>query len=230
MSHRDWPGGVVGIVANKLVEQYHKPAIVLTESNDGILRGSARSIEGLHITEAIAANKDLLINFGGHPMAAGLSLRSDNLSAFKKGLGKAIDKQLGEIAIEEPTLQIDAWLALKEINFALAESLESLAPFGAGNPELILASRNLTLKSIKEIGKTKEHRRIVVIDENGAEQDLLWWNGAGEEIPDVETKIDVAYSLRASTYRGQKQLTLQFQDFRVVEEKPIETRKSKIEI
>jgi len=230
LSHRDWPGGVVGIVANKLVERYQKPAILFTESDDGILRGSARSIEGLHITEAIAANKDLLINFGGHPMAAGLSLQSDKLGTFNKGLGKAIEKQLGEISLEEPSLQIDAWLALKEINLTLAESLESLAPFGAGNPELILASRNLTLKSVREIGKSKEHRRIVVADENGAKQDLLWWNGVGEEIPDAETKIDVAYSLRANTYRGEKQLTLQFQDFRVVEEKPIEIRKSQIKI
>ena len=230
LSHRDWPGGVIGIVANKLVERYHKPAILLTESDDGILRGSARSIEGLHITKAIAANKDLLIHFGGHPMAAGLSLQADKLNAFKKGIGKAIEKQLGKIILEEPTLQIDAWLALKEINFDLAQSLESLAPFGAGNPELILATQNLTLKSVREIGKTKEHRRIVVADESGAKQDLLWWNGASEEIPDVETKIDVAYSVRASTYRGEKQLAVQFQKLRVVEEKPIEIRKAKIEI
>ena len=230
LSHHDWPGGVVGIVANKLVERYHKPAILLTESDDGILRGSARSIEGLHITEAIAANKDLLISFGGHPMAAGLSLQVDKINAFKKGLFKAIEKQLGEIILEEPTLQIDTWLKLNEINFELANALESLAPFGAGNPELVLATRNLTLKSVKEIGKTKEHRRIIVADENGMEQDLLWWNGANEEIPEAQTKIDVAYSLRANTYRGEKQLTLQFQEFRVVEEKPVEIDKSRIEI
>lgn len=230
LSYRDWPGGVVGIVANKLVERYRKPAVLLTESEDGILRGSARSIEELNITDAIAANKDLLINFGGHPMAAGLSLRADHLHAFKKGLGQAIEEQLGEIVFEEPTWQIDAWLALNEINFELAESLESLAPYGAGNPELILATRNLLLKSVKEIGKTKEHRRIIVSDESGAQQDLLWWNGADEEIPDAETKFDAAYSLRASTYRGKKQLTLQFQDFRVVAEKPIEVRKAKVEI
>ena len=230
LSHRDWPGGVVGIVANKLVERYYKPAIRLTESDDGVLRGSARSIEGLHITEAIAANKDLLLNFGGHPMAAGLSLQTDKLNAFKKGIGKAIENQIGKIILEEPTLQIDAWLKLNEINFELAHSLESLAPFGAGNPELILATCNLTLKSVKEIGKTKEHRRIVVADESGTKQNLLWWNSADEELPDVETKMDVAFSLRSSTYRGENQLTLQFQDFRVVEEKPIEIQKSKIKI
>jgi single-stranded-DNA-specific exonuclease len=230
LSHRDWPGGVVGIVANRLVERYHKPALLLTESDDSILRGSARSIEGLNITEAIAANKDLLINFGGHPMAAGLSMQVDKLNAFKKGLGQAIEKQLGEIAIEEPSLQIDAWLKLNEISFGFANALESLAPFGAGNPELILATRKLTLKSVKEIGKTKEHRRIVVADESGAEKDLLWWNSVDEEIPDVESKIDVAYSLRASTYRGQKQLMLQFQELRIINEQPIEIRKPKIQL
>jgi single-stranded-DNA-specific exonuclease len=230
LTHHDWPGGVVGIVANKLAEKYHKPAILLTESDDGILHGSARSIEGLHITEAIAANKNLLIDFGGHPMAAGLSLQADQFNAFKKGFGKAVEKQLGEIVLEEPTLQIDAWLGLNEINFQLAESLETLAPFGAGNPELILATRNLTLKSVKEMGHTKEHRRMVLEGENGVEKDFLWWNGAGEEPPDAETRIDVAYSLRAGTYRGKKQLTLQFHEFRVVEEKPVEIQKPKLDI
>ena len=95
---------------------------------------------------------------------------------------------------------------------------------------MILATHNLTLKSVKEIGKTKEHRRILFADESGAKQDLLWWNSTDEELPDVETKMDVAFSLRSSTYRGEKQLTLQFQDFRVVEEKPIEIQKSKIKI
>ncbi|HUI87609.1 MAG TPA: single-stranded-DNA-specific exonuclease RecJ [Anaerolineales bacterium] len=230
LSHRDWPGGVVGIVANKLVERYHKPAILLTESDDGILRGSARSIEGLHITDAIAANKDLLISFGGHPMAAGLSLQADQFNAFKRGLGREIERQLGEILTEEPALQIDAWLALNEVDSALADSLEVLAPFGAGNPELILATRNLRLKSVKGIGRTKEHRRIVVADEAGVQQDLLWWNGAEEEIPEMEAKIDVAYSLRAGTYRGQKELTLQLQELRVIEEKPVEIRQSALEI
>ena len=118
LSNRSWPGGVVGIVANKLVDRYHKPAILLNESEDGILRGSARSIEGLHITEAIATQKDILRGFGGHPMAAGMSLLKDDLISFRKGLGKAIEKQLGEIVREEPTLQIDAWLGLNEINIS----------------------------------------------------------------------------------------------------------------
>ncbi|MBL8089891.1 MAG: single-stranded-DNA-specific exonuclease RecJ [Anaerolineales bacterium] len=230
LSHPNWAGGVVGIVANKLVERYHKPAILLNESEDGILRGSARSIEGLHITEAIATQKNILFGFGGHPMAAGLSLKKDDLIQFRKGLGKAIQKQLGDIVFEEPTLQIDSWLSLNELNIDLADSLELLAPYGAGNPELTLATRNVILKSKTEIGKTKEHLRINIEDENGNTQSILFWGGAGTDLPENGSKIDIAYSLRASSYRGQRQVNLQFQDFRIVEEAVVEIRESGFDI
>ncbi|MBV6395797.1 MAG: hypothetical protein HFACDABA_01379 [Anaerolineales bacterium] len=230
LSHPSWPGGVVGIVANKLVERHHKPAILLNESEDGILRGSARSIEGLHITEAIAAQKDILLGFGGHPMAAGMSLKKDDLAVFRKRLGAAVEKQLGATAREEPTLQIDAWLSLDEINFKLADSIESLAPFGAGNPALTFATRRVKLKSIREIGKNKEHLRLHIEDEAGNTQSLLWWSGDKEHLPDAETVIDLAYSLRAGSYRGEKQLSLQYEELRVVEEAPLEIRAAGIEV
>ena len=230
LSDRGWPGGVVGIVANKLVDRYHKPAILLNESEDGLLRGSARSVEGLHITEAITTQKELLHNFGGHPMAAGMSLDADKLNEFRRGLGRAIEKQLGETAREEPTLQIDEWLELNEIDLALAASLEMLAPFGAGNPALTMATRGVTMKSVLKIGKGKEHLRLNVQDEEGQTQSIFWWGGAGGELPEAESKFDIAYSLRASSYRGRKQVTLGFKEFRAAEEKPVEVRKPKIEI
>lgn len=230
LSHPNWPGGVVGIVANKLVDRYHKPTILFNESEDGILRGSARSIEGLHITEAITTQKDLLIGFGGHPMAAGMALHKDNLPAFRRGLGKAVEKQLGDIVFEEPTLQIDAWLGLPDLNLSLADSLELLAPFGAGNPQLTLATRNVTLKSAIPLGKTKEHLRLNVEDENGEVASFLWWSGAGEELPPKDSKFDIAYTLRGTSFRGQKQVTLQFKEFRLTEESPVEIRETKVEI
>ena len=230
LSHPNWPGGVVGIVANRLVDRYHKPAFLLTESEDGILRGSARSVEGLHITEAITANKDLLLSFGGHPMAAGVSLQKENLLSFRKGLGRAIEKQLGETVREEPSLQIDAWLDLDKLDLELANSIEMLSPFGAGNPKLTLATRGVTMKSVSTIGKTKEHLRLNVEDESGNMQSVLWWGGAGEELPEDGSRFDIAYSLRASTFRGEKQVTLQFEEFRVVEEKSIEVRQEKLEV
>lgn len=229
LSHPNWPGGVVGIVANKLVERHHKPAILFSESDDGILRGSARSVEGLHITEAIATQKEILRGFGGHPMAAGMSLEAARLAEFRRGLGKAVEAQLGSKVREEAALQIDAWVGLEEVNLELADSLERLAPFGAGNPTLTLATRAVTFKSAAEIGKTKEHLRLNVEDAGGNAQSLLWWGGAGGELPEAGSKIDAAYSVRGSSYRGQRQVTLQFQEFRVVEEAPIEIRSAKFD-
>ena len=227
---QNWPGGVVGIVANKLVERYRKPAMLLNQSENGILRGSARSIEGLNITEAITTQKDLLLGFGGHPMAAGLALPIEKLPQFRKGFGKAIEQQVGKVIREEPTLQIDAWLGLDEINLEFAESLEALAPFGAGNPSLTMATHRVSLRSVATIGKAREHLRINVEDENGNVQSVLWWGGAGEVLPEEGSKFDIAYSMRASTFRGTKQVTLQFEEFRIVEEVPPELRKHKIEI
>ena len=105
-----------------------------------------------------------------------------------------------------------------------------LAPFGAGNPSLKLATRGITLKSVSTIGKAKEHLRLNVEDEGGNTQSILWWSGASEELPETGSKFDIAYSMRASTFRGQKQVTLQFEEFRVVEEKPVELKPKKIEI
>ena len=230
LSHPNWPGGVVGIVANRLVDRYHKPALLLTESEDGILRGSARSVEGLHITEAITDNKDLLMNFGGHPMAAGVALEKDKLLSFRRGLGKAIEKQLGDIVLEEPILQIDSWFKLDEINIELADTIEMLAPFGAGNPQLTLASRNVRLKSVSEIGKAKEHIRLTIEDDKGNAQKVLWWGGAGEDLPPQDATFDIAYTVRASTFRGEKRVNLTFEEYRVTEEKSIEIQKPKLEV
>ena len=230
LSHPNWPGGVVGIVANRLVDRYHKPTFLLTEGEDGILRGSARSVEGLHVTEAITAAQDLLLNFGGHPMAAGMSLQKDNLTSFRRKLGQAIEKQLGETVRDEPTLQIDSWLELNEIDLALADTIEMLAPFGAGNPKLTMASRGVKMKSVSTIGKGKEHLRLTVEDETGDTQNILWWGGAGEDLPEDGSKFDIAFSLRASTFRGQKQVSLTFEEFRVTEEKPVEIQRPKLDI
>jgi RecJ OB domain len=163
-------------------------------------------------------------------MAAGLAIPTEKLPLFRKGLGKAIEEQLGKVVREEPTLQIDAWLGLDDINLEFADSLEALAPFGAGNPSLTMGTHRVSLRSVATIGKAREHLRINVEDENGNVQSILWWDGAGEQLPEEGSKFDIAYSMRASTFRGAKQVTLQFEEFQIVEEVPPELRKRKIEI
>jgi single-stranded-DNA-specific exonuclease len=127
-------------------------------------------------------------------------------------------------------LQIDAWLRLNDINMELANALESLAPFGAGNPPLVLASHTVQLKSVTTIGRAQEHLRLAIEDESGNMQSILWWGGAGEELPEIGSKINLAYSLRAGTFRGKRQVTLQFIDMQVVEDKAIELKPATVEV
>ncbi len=215
LDHPSWPGGVVGIVASRLVERYHKPAILFSTPVGEPAHGSARSVEGLNITAAIAAQKDLLINFGGHPMAAGLSLEADNLPEFRRRLVKTVSSMSGEIE-RESILEIDAWLGLSEISLELVDAIECLAPFGPGNEKLTLATRGLTLQSATTIGRNKEHLKLTVADPSGNSRTVLWWNG-GEARETLPTHFDLAYSVRASDWRGTPQIQLEFMDIRATE-------------
>ncbi len=227
LAHPAWPGGVVGIAASRLVERYCRPTILLCTPLDEPARGSARSVEGVNITAAIAAQKDLLLGFGGHPMAAGLSLEADRIPEFRKRLAKTIEK-MGGAAEREPTLQVNAWLDLAEADLGLAETLEQLAPFGPGNEKLVLASRGQDLRATTAIGRNKEHLKLEVADETGSVQTVLWWNGAGETPPGG--KFDLAYTVRPSDWRGVRQAQLEFVDFRLVEAKPIEVKEPRLEV
>jgi single-stranded-DNA-specific exonuclease len=233
LSHPAWPGGVIGIAASHLVERYHRPVILFSAPADEPARGSARSIEGVNITAAIAAQQDMLLNYGGHPMAAGLSLEAERLPAFRKAIAQTVAGMIGGVEIE-PTLEIDGWFELTDLDLALSENIEQLAPFGPGNKKLILATHNLTLMGIAEIGRNKEHLKLAVEDEHGVTQTVLWWNGSGEELPGLITgegsKFDLAYTLRASDFRGVRQVSLEFVDLRLIEEKPVRITKPKIEI
>ncbi len=228
LAHPGWPGGIVGIAAARIVERYGKPTILLSIGEDGIARGSARSIEGVHITEAIAAQKDLLLNYGGHPMAAGLSLPAQNLPEFRKRISKTVEKMLGEAVYEEGQLTIDGWLSLADISLDLTEQIERLAPFGPGNEKLVLATRNLTLQGATPIGRGGEHVKLTVSDETGLTQTVLWWGGGSEDLPNG--RFDLAYTLRASDFRGQRQVSVELVDFRITDERPVTVRPTKIEV
>ena len=229
LSNPTWPGGVVGIVASRLVDRYRKPAILFSTPPGEPAHGSARSIEGLNITAAIAAQKDLLRNFGGHPMAAGLSLDQEKLPEFTRRLGKTVTEML-ENDEKDGRLKIDGWLSLPEITDDLGSDLEKLAPYGPGNEKLTLATHSLILQSATPIGRNQEHLKLKVDDGNGNSRVVLWWNGADEKEYLPEGRFDLAYSLRASDWRGSLQLQMEFVDFRVLEAEKIETGKRKLEI
>ncbi len=214
LAHTDWPAGVIGIVASRLVEQYDRPVILLSAPPGLPARGSARSVDGINITDAIAANQHLLNSFGGHPMAAGLSIEAERVPEFRRALSRTI-RNLGGAAQPESLLPLDGYLPLSEINLELIADLERLAPFGPGNPSLTLASRNLVLNSHTSIGRSGNHLSLTVQDESGATQRVVWWHGAGLPLP--EGPFDMAYHVRATTYRGQRDIQVEWIDFRPVE-------------
>lgn len=229
LAHPEWPAGVVGIVASQLTERYNRPTLLISSPPNEAARGSARSVEGIDITAAIAANSALLLGFGGHPMAAGLALNPDSLPALRRGLARAVQQSLDASGgPQEACLQLDGFLPLGDLNLAMVADLERLAPFGAGNPSLTLAARGLTLLSSTPIGRQNEHLQMLVQDDSGADQKVLWWGGAGW--PQPQGRFDLAYHLRASTYRGQREVQVEWVDFRPAPEDIIQVRSSQLDI
>ena len=200
LAHPSWPGGVVGIVASRLVEYFHRAVILISAPPGEMARGSARSIPGVNITEAIATQAQLLEGFGGHPMAAGMSLQADHIDAFREGVSKAIARQLTKIP-DENELRIDSWINFSELSLDMVADIYRLAPFGPGNPAPILAARRQRIHSQRQIGRYKEHLLLKIKDESQFEQEVIWWQGSGLPLP--EGKFDLAYTVQPSTYQGQ---------------------------
>ncbi len=219
LTNPDWPGGVVGIVASRLAELFQRPVILLVSPPDGILHGSARSVEGIHITQAIAAGKKYLLRFGGHAMAAGLSLDSRHLPAFQQKLNQAIREQTGGRPLVRQ-IQIDAYLELDQIHLEMIVEIDQLGPFGAGNPPYVFATRALRVVDSSPIGKTGEHLQVLVEDQRGQTRRLIWWQGDRALLP--VGLFDLAYTLRASNYRGQLEVQMEWLNARLVPEGAIE--------
>lgn len=217
LAHPQWEAGVLGLVASRLVESYHRPVILLKAPPGEPARGSARSIDGVNITAAIAQHQHLLAGYGGHPMAAGLSLDAQNIPEFRRALDRTVRAMLGETTLEG-TLQIDGYVTLGDLSLELVADLERLAPFGPGNPPLALGLRDLQITSHSAVGKNQEHLLLTVEDRSGNAQRVIWWQGAGWSLP--ESRIDLAVSVRTTSYKGQRDLQVVWLDARPIPEEP----------
>jgi single-stranded-DNA-specific exonuclease len=218
LAHPAWHAGIVGIVASRLAEFYQRPAVLLTLSDDGTARGSARSAPGYDIGAAIAAQADLLLTHGGHPGAAGLSLPVDNIPAFRRRLSNTLQETRDPSV--QPGLNLDAYVAWSDLTLDLAAELNRLAPFGEGNPRITLATRDLTLKSAAFIGRSREHRRLIVEDASGTRHHVVWWNSADQ--PPPEGLFDLAYQLEINAYEDQTELQLVLIDYHRSASAPVE--------
>jgi single-stranded-DNA-specific exonuclease len=217
LSHPSWPAGVIGIVASRLVERYNRPTILISAPPGAAARGSARSVEGCNITQAISAQSALLLGYGGHAMAAGLSLEAERIPEFRRALQRTLAHSLGE-QHPQPTLPIDGYLPLAELSFDLVADFERLAPFGAGNSALTFSSPKIRLASYSTIGRGGEHLQLILEDEAGNSHKVIWWQGAGWELPEAALEgqpFDLAYHVRIGNYRGGSDLQVEFVDLRL---------------
>ncbi len=212
LHHPSWPGGIVGIVASRLVERYQKPVILLTGEDP--FHGSARSVKGINITEAIRSQAKLLRGFGGHPMAAGLSLTASNYNAFKRGFLSSMEAQFKDKP-PVPAKQVDHIIRLNQITIDLVEQIERLAPFGSGYPKLEFMLEDLKLVSTAIVGNTGEHRQIIAEDADENQCRFIWWNGGDEPLPEAE--FDLISTLSKSDYRGETQINAVWVDYRLSE-------------
>jgi single-stranded-DNA-specific exonuclease len=178
LANPSWEAGVIGIVASRLVELYGRPVVMIAAPSDGPGRASARSVEGVDITAAIASQAELLLGYGGHAMAAGFSIPPENIPAFRRGLARTVASARTAAPDERPPVQIDAYLPWETTSLETVAEIERLAPFGPGNPALVLASRGLRLVSHAALGRQQEHVILTIVDAGGVSRRVVWWGGS----------------------------------------------------
>ena len=213
--NRDWHKGVIGIVASRLAEKFYKPTIVLTESS-GFISGSARSVTGFDIYKAIESCKDILVNFGGHTYAAGITMEEVNLELFKERLEAFADEHMIEEQMIQ-TLDIDMALSFSEIDQKLVNDLKKMNPFGPDNQKPVFCSFNVKdFGTSKLVGKELEHIKLELIDNSSQNIVQAIAFGMHEHFEYINNMqpFDICYTVEENVYNNKTMIQLQIKDIR----------------
>lgn len=206
----NWHHGVIGIVASRVTERCGKPCMIISRGETEA-KGSGRSIEGFSMFEAICACGDLLIKFGGHPMAAGITLKPENIEAFRKRINRYAAEHFPQMPTQ--TVTLDCKLNPAALSVSMAQSLTQLEPFGNGNPQPVFGLFNMELSNVTPVGGGG-HLRLT-LEKNGAVITAMRFNTKPEELPyHIGDKIDLAVQLEAREFRGQPSLTVIVRDMK----------------
>jgi single-stranded-DNA-specific exonuclease len=205
-----WHPGVVGIVAARLMRKYHRPIFVIAIDENGIGKGSGRSVDGVSLVAALDDCRDLLLAGGGHDAAAGLTIQEENIPAFRERFNESVSRQLTEGTME-PKLHLDAETRLSELTLDFLDTYELLQPFGSGNPRPLFLARNVL--PANEPRLLRERHWKFDFYQEGTTRGGIWFNGAHEQLP--KPPWDVAFYVDRNTFRGETTVQLLVQDMRV---------------
>jgi single-stranded-DNA-specific exonuclease len=213
LSAEGWHRGVVGIVASRIMDTFYRPAIVLS-MEEGIAVGSARSIEGFHLFDALTRCAHLLENFGGHDHAAGLTIKQENLEAFKQEINRIARETINDEDLV-PSLSIDCEIPITSVNLSLVKIVNRLEPFGEGNPEPLFCSRALTVKSPAVI-LSRDTLKFWVADKQGNVFSAVGF-GMGQYQPLVEQGkvIDIVYKISIDDWNKEPRVQLELKDIKL---------------
>jgi single-stranded-DNA-specific exonuclease len=213
-----WKKGVVGIVASRLTELYFRPTVVLTII-DGMASGSARSVAGFDVYDAVKSCRDLLENFGGHTYAVGLTMRQENIPEFRRRFQEYVDNHILPEQTQQ-TLDIDMELDFQQVNKRLLNELKRLAPHGPGNSKPLFITRNVfDYGTSKVVGRHQEHIKLELVDSKSAVvmNGIAFGQSAAARYIKSKRSFDIVYTIEENTYkRGEVQL--QIEDIRPSEE------------
>lgn len=213
IAQREFLSGVVGLVASRLLDEFYRPTVVVSITDDES-RGSARSIPGFHIAEALNACHDLLERHGGHAAAAGFTIRTERLPALKERLQALAAEQLAGTDLARPVL-IDAEARLPDLTESLAEGLARLEPCGHDNPAPLFLTRGLQIRQRHYVGREEAHLRLLLSD-GQTERSAVAFNHAqlADHFPEY---VDVVYNLDLNEWRGERRVEMHIRDLSPVE-------------
>ena len=209
VSGKNWHHGVIGIVSSKITDLYFKPSILLSFEEDGIGKGSGRSVPGFDLHEALSKCSDQIEKYGGHSMAIGITIKKENLEKFKEKIEEiATESKIDEII---PIINIDAKVNLSDISKQMVESLKDLEPFGEANKMPIFAFKNLKIDSIRALSEGK-HLKLTLKDNNSIINAIGFNLGYLADEYRIGDKIDVAGVLEINTFNGVDNLQINIKD------------------
>ena len=202
---------LAGIIAGRIREAYNKPVFVLTKGSDGV-KGSGRSIEAYSMYEELVKCSDLLMQFGGHPMAAGLSMEEKNVELFRRRLNDNCTLTEQDLI---PKIMIDVPMPISYLSKKLTEQLKVLEPFGKGNSKPLFAQKNLRAVGIRVFGRNRNVAKMLLIDENGIKMDAVYFGEAQEFVDFVQAHdtISVTYYPEINVFQGRENLQVVIKNY-----------------